>query len=96
MISPRTKVIETTLGNVVIRAMKRREANDIFKLYKAVGKVKDDAGAIADASVKIEEAQLKCVEELPKGKSIDDLENWEVKMLLAEIVKLSNEYVEKN
>ena len=82
---------------LVIRAMKRREANDIFfKLYKAVGKVKDDSGAIAEASVKIEEAQLKCVEELPKGKSIDDLENWEVKMLLAEIVKLSNEYVEKN
>ncbi len=98
MLQPRTKKIDTTLGEFAIRAMKRKEHNQLIKLMKGLGDNPEtaDSTAQADASAKMEELYFKCIIDKPKGVNFDDLEVWEVQNLQAEINKLSREAPEKN
>lgn len=93
MREPSRATIETTKGDVIVRALTRKEANEIQKISRKQRVSTDDAER-NDLEDQQEAIMAGCI--ISGNEFLDDIESGEYMAILNRIAVLSREYKEKN
>lgn len=86
---PRTETVETTIGNVRLSSLKRRETLEARRISAKMEKDEITSDERMEMELELDRMILSHAVPEQEGASLDDLEQWEVNAIISKINGLS-------